>query len=292
MKIYFSSLLVLAASSAFAAASFSASPGGYVAPSTHTAGGPVAKATLATRVGRPGLPRTAAATPPRPIIKNIVLVHGALVDGSGWRAVYEILIKHGYHVSIVQNPLTSLDDDVAMTRRVLDQQDGPTVLVGHSYGGTVITVAGTHPKVTALVYLAAFQPERGESTGDLFARMPLAPRAHTKSAGDHFSFLPADQFAYFSAADVPKAQTDFMAASQVYVADACTLSKASAAAWHDKPSYGLITTDDRSVNPELQRFMYKRSGAKTREVKSSHVVYISHPQVAAALIEEAAHQVK
>ena len=289
MQTFFGPLLLLATSGAFATVSFPEPTRGHVAPPTHTAGGSIRKASKATAGGRPVL--KPATTPPAPFAKNIVLVHGALVDGSGWQKVFAILTKDGYHVSIVQNPLTSLDDDVLMTKRVLDQQDRPTVLVGHSYGGTVITVAGTHPNVTTLVYLAAFQPEKGESTADLFATMPLVTAGGTKSTGDHFSFFPADKFAPIVAADVPKDQADFMAASQVYVADACTTTKASAAAWHDKPSYGLVATDDKAVNPALERFMYKRSGTKTTEVKSSHMVYISHPQVVAALIEEAAHRV-
>ncbi len=175
-------------------------------------------------------PGTHLSPPAAPATKNIVLVHGALVDGSGWQKVYEILTKDGYHVSIVQNPLTSLDDDVAMTKRVLDQQDGPTVLVGHSYGGTVITVAGTDPKVKALVYVAALQPEKGESSADLTSARPPAVPFGMKATSDYFYHLAAETFAGVVGADLPKSQTDFMAAAQVYTAGACFGTKAAAAA--------------------------------------------------------------
>jgi len=180
---------------------------------------------------------------------NVVLVHGALVDGSSWRAVYDILRKDGYRVSIVQEPLTSLDDDVAATKRVLDLQDGPVVLVGHSYGGTIITTAGADPKVRALVYVAALQPDAGESTGELAGRMPSQSN-DIKSTKDGYLYLDPSKFAA-NFPDLPKAQADFMATSQVPVSGAAFSAKVTVAAWHDKPSYAIVATQDRQLNPDL-----------------------------------------
>jgi pimeloyl-ACP methyl ester carboxylesterase len=234
----------------------------------------------------------ADAVPAKSGATNIVLVHGALVDGSTWRAVYEILKRDGYRVSIVQEPLTSLDDDVAATKRVLDLQDGPVVLVGHSYGGTIITVAGADPKVSALVYVAALQPDAGESSGELAERMPPAsPSNDIKSTKDGYLYLDQSMFAA-NFPDLPKAQADFMAASQVPVSGAAFGAKATVAAWHDKPSYAIVATQDRQLNPELARWMYKRSGAKVTEIKASHLVYVSHPRAVAELIEQAARSAK
>ena len=228
----------------------------------------------------------AEAAPAKTRAMNIVLVHGALVDGSGWRAVYEILKQDGYRVSIVQEPLTSLDDDVAATKRVLDLQDGPVVLVGHSYGGTIITVAGADPKVKALVYVAALQPDAGESTGELAGRMP-SPSNDIKNTKDGFLYLEPAKFAA-NFPDLPKAQAEFMAASQVPVSGAAFGSKVTVAAWHDKPSYAILATRDRQLNPDLAHWMYKRSGAKVTEIRGSHLVYISQPRAVARVIEQAA----
>jgi pimeloyl-ACP methyl ester carboxylesterase len=217
---------------------------------------------------------------------NVVLVHGALVDGSSWRAVYDILRKDGYRVSIVQEPLTSLDDDVAATKRVLDLQDGPVVLVGHSYGGTIITVAGADPKVKALVYVAALQPDAGESTGELAGRMPSQSN-DIKSTKDGYLYLDPSKFAA-NFPDLPKAQADFMATSQVPVSGAAFSAKVTVAAWHDKPSYAIVATQDRQLNPDLAHWMYKRSGAKVTEIKASHLAYISQPRAVAKVIEQAA----
>jgi len=221
---------------------------------------------------------------------NVVLVHGALVDGSSWRAVYEILKKDGYHVSIVQEPLTSLDDDVTATKRILDLQDGPVVLVGHSYGGSIITVAGTDPKVKALVYVAALQPDVGESTAELAGRMPSQSN-DIKSTSDGYLYLDPSKFAA-EFPDVPRVQADFVAASQVPVSGAAFSAKVTAAAWHDKPSYAIVATQDRQLNPDLARWMYKRSGAKVTEIKGSHLVYMSHPRAVASVIEQAARAIK
>lgn len=234
-----------------------------------------------------------AAAAPASGASNIVLVHGALVDGSGWRPVYDILKKDGYAVSIVQEPLTSLDEDVAATQRVLDQQVGPVVLVGQSYGGTVITVAGTDPKVKALVYVAAMQPDKGESSAELNATMPPASNNDlTASKDGKYYFFPPARFPALVAADVPSDRTQFMADSQMHMAAASFMAKLPAAAWRDKPSYAIVATDDKSINPQLQRFMSKRAGSEVTEVRASHAVFLSQPKLVAEVIERAARAVK
>ena len=220
-------------------------------------------------------------------IRNIVIVHGAFTDGSGWRAVYDILEKDGYRVTIVQEPLTGLADDVAATQRVLDQQDSPVVLVGHSYGGSVISVAGADPKVSRLVYVAAFQPDVGETAGQLVSKF-AAPNDAVQPAGEGFLRLDPAKFAAAFAADVPTSEARFMASSQFPIAAASFGAPTSAAAWRTKPNYAILTTQDHAVNPDLQRWMYERSGAKVTTVAASHAVYISQPQVVARVIEEAA----
>jgi pimeloyl-ACP methyl ester carboxylesterase len=222
-------------------------------------------------------------------VKNIVLVHGANTDGSGWRGVYDILTKDGYRVSVVQQPLTGLADDVAATKRVIDRQDGPVILVGHSYGGTIITVAGADPKVRALVYVAALQPDVGETTGQLAASIPGdVPASDITPTKDGFLFVDPSKFAADVAADLPPAQAKFMANAQMPVAAAAFAAPVSVAAWRDKPSYGIIATADRALNPKLAHWMYKRSGAKVTEIRASHLVYISHPSAVADVIERAA----
>src|SRR5215470_5127324 len=223
------------------------------------------------------------AAPAKTGATNIVLVHGALVDGSSWRAVYDILRKDGYRVTVVQEPLTSLDDDVAATKRVLDLQDGPVVLVGHSYGGSIITVAGADPNVRALVYVAALQPDVGESTGELASRIP-SPSNDIKSTKDGFLYLNPSRFRV-NFPDLPKAQAAFMAASQVPVSGTAFSAKVTVSAWHDKPSYAILATEDRQLNPDLAHWMYKRSGAKVTEIKASHLVYVSQPRAVAKVIE-------
>lgn len=232
---------------------------------------------------------------PAPVsaVKNIVLVHGAATDGSGWRGVHDILTRDGYRVSVVQQPLTGLADDVAATKRVIDQQDGPVVLVGHSYGGTIITVAGADPKVRALVYVAALQPDVGETTNQLTASMPgTVPSTDLKVTKDGFIFVDSTKFAADVAADLPSSQARYMANSQMPVAAAAFDAPVTVAAWHDRPSYGIVTTADRVLNPRLARWMYKRSGTKVSEIKASHLVYISHPDAVARVIETAARAVK
>src|SRR5262249_14657273 len=212
-------------------------------------------------------------------VRNIVLVHGANTDGSGWRGVYDILTKDGYHVSVVQQPLSGLADDVAATRRVVDLQDGPVVLVGHSYGGAIITVAGADPKVKVLVYVAALQPDKGESTTKLASSMPGdVPASDLKTTKDGFIFINPDQFPADVAADVPKPQAKFMAHAQMPVAAAAFDAQVTVAAWHDKPSYAIIATEDRALSAKLAHFMYTRSGAKVTEIRGSHLVYVSQPR--------------
>jgi pimeloyl-ACP methyl ester carboxylesterase len=222
-------------------------------------------------------------------VRNIVLVHGANTDGSAWRGVYDILTKDGYRVSVVQQPLTGLAEDVAATQRVIDQQDGSTVLVGHSYGGSIITVAGADPKVRALVYVAALQPDVGETTAQLAASIPGDfPGTDLKPTKDGFIFVDPAKYAADVAADLPPALAKFMADSQMPVAAGAFSAPVTVAAWHDKPSFGIIATADRALNPKLAHWMYKRSGAQVTEIKGSHLVYMSQPAAVARVIEKAA----
>lgn len=220
-------------------------------------------------------------------VKNVVLVHGAFADGSGWGGVADILKKDGYSVTIVQPPETSLEEDVAATKRVLDAQDGPTVLVGHSYGGIIITAAGNNPKVKSLVYVAAFQPDTGESLASLGDKMPAASKA-VRPSPDGFLFLDQSLFHADFCADLPANQADLMARSQVGLSVKAATAPATAPAWRSKPVFAVVATQDRAINPELERFMYKRSKAETIELPASHAVYISRPAEVAALIEKAA----
>lgn len=223
-------------------------------------------------------------------IKNVVIVHGAFADGSGWQKVSDILSAKGYRVSIVQEPETSLADDVAATRRVLALQEGPAVLVGHSYGGMVITEAGRDDKVAALVYVAAFQPERGETLAALTASKPVPgadPQA-IKATPDGYLYLDPAIFPAAFAADLPKAEADFLARSQVFTAKAAFTTAVGEPAWKVKPSWAIVATQDRSINPDLEREMAKRAESRVREVESSHAVYLSRPEAVAEVIAEAA----
>ena len=222
-----------------------------------------------------------------PAIKNIVLVHGAFADGSGWVAVANILRRDGYTVSVAQPPETSLEDDVAATNRSINAMGGPVVLVGHSYGGIIITAAGNNEHVKSLVYVAAFQPDTGESLGSLAASKPPAS-AGPRPSPDGFLYLDTTTFHADFAADLPAAQAAFMAQSQVGLAIKAAGAPATTPAWKSKPSFAIVATNDRSINPDLERSMYKRSGAKVTELASSHVAYISHPAEVAAVIEQAA----
>jgi pimeloyl-ACP methyl ester carboxylesterase len=220
---------------------------------------------------------------------SIVLVHGGFVDGSGWQGVYNILQKDGYKVGVVQNPTISLDDDVAVTKRVLAAQPGPVILVGHSYGGVVITEAGNDPKVVGLVYIAAFAPDRGESVSALIKDPPpgaAVPPILPPQEG--FLFLDNARFRASFAADVDSQTAQFMADSQVPWGVGALSGAISEPAWRSKPSWYLIATDDRMIPPPAQQFMSKRAGSTTVEVKGSHAVYVSKPADVAALIERAA----
>jgi pimeloyl-ACP methyl ester carboxylesterase len=221
-------------------------------------------------------------------VKNVVLVHGAFADGSGWRRVVEVLRKDGYSVSVVQEPLTSLAEDVAATRRVLDAQPGPAILVGHSYGGVVITEAGNAPNVAGLVYVAALIPDQGESALSLLSQAPPANKDMHATPDDFFFIDPAAFPADF-AADIPASEANFMAHSQVLLAKASATAPVTKAAWHQKKSWALVATLDRNINPDLQRTMAKRA-SETVEVPASHAVYVSRPKDVARLIERAARQ--
>jgi pimeloyl-ACP methyl ester carboxylesterase len=222
-------------------------------------------------------------------VKNVVLVHGGFVDGSGWHGVYDLLKKEGYAVSIVQNPTISLEDDVAVTKRTLATQNGPTVLVGHSYGGAVITEAGNHPNVSALVYIAAFAPDKGESVGSLIQNPPPgAPVPPILPPQDGFLFLDRAKFPASFAGDVDLENAAFMADSQVPWGLGAISGVITEPAWRTKPSWYLLTTEDRMIPPDAQRAMSKRADATVVEVKGSHAIYVSQPQAVAAIITKAA----
>jgi pimeloyl-ACP methyl ester carboxylesterase len=227
-------------------------------------------------------------------VRNIVLVHGAWADGSGWKGAYDILVKDGYNVSIVQEPETSFKEDVAATKRALAQQDGPCILVGHSYGGAVITEAGTDPSVAGLVYIAAHMPDTGENEADDGKRFPsdLGKSGAIKKTPDGFTYIDPAQFHEYFAADVPVEQAAFMARSQVLNFADNFSAVITAAAWRSKPSWMLVSKKDRAINPDLERWYAARAKSQTVEVSgSSHAVYVSHPKEVADLIESAARAV-
>jgi pimeloyl-ACP methyl ester carboxylesterase len=226
---------------------------------------------------------------PNSTVKTIVLVHGGFVDGAGWREVYKILKQDGYNVSIVQNPTISLADDVAVTRRVLATQSGPVILVGHSYGGAVITEAGNDPKVAGVVYIAAFALDDGESVSSLIKDPPPgAPVPPILPPQDGFLFLDKAKFASSFAADVDAERAAFMADSQVPWGVEALTGSVSKAAWKTKPSWYLIATEDKMIPPPAQQFMSKRAGSTVVEVAGSHAIYESQPSAVAKLIEAAA----
>jgi pimeloyl-ACP methyl ester carboxylesterase len=224
-------------------------------------------------------------------IRNVVLVHGAWADGSGWKGVYDILVKDGYNVSIVQEPETSFKEDVAATRRMLALQDGPCILVGHSYGGAVITEAGTDPSVAGLVYIAAHMPDAGENEADDGKRFPsdLSKSGAIKKTADGFTYLDAAQFREYFAAELSAEQAAFMARSQVLNLADNFKAVITTAAWRSKPNWALIAGADRTINPNLERWYATRANSRKVEVSgASHAVYVSRPKEVAALIEEAA----
>ena len=232
---------------------------------------------------------TMAQTKSTAVVKNIVLVHGGLVDGSGWEGVYNILKKDGYTVTIVQNPTISLADDVAFTKRAIAVQSGPVILVGHSYGGAVITEAGNDPKVAGLVYIAAFALDKGESVSALIKDPPPGtPAPPILPPVDGFLLLDKAKFPASFAADVSPEKAEFMADSQVPWGVNAVGGTISEPAWKVKPTWYLLTTEDKMLPPDAQRLMSKRAGATVVEVKSSHAVFLSHPQAVAHVIDEAA----
>ena len=221
--------------------------------------------------------------------KNIVLVHGGFVDGSGWEGVYSLLKKDGYNVAIVQNPTISLAGDVAATKLVINEQDGPVILVGHSYGGAVITEAGTDAKVVGLVYITAFAPDKGESVNSLIKDPPPdAPVPPILPPKDGYLFLDKTKFAASFAGDVDAEKAAFMADSQVPWGLEALGGEISEPAWKSKPSWYLLVTEDRMIPPPAQRYMSARAGSTVVEVAGSHAIYVSQPNAVAALIKQAA----
>ncbi len=229
----------------------------------------------------------------KPSTKNVVLVHGGFVDGAGWEGVYRILKKNGYNVSVVQNPTTTLEDDVAVTKRTLAAQDAPAILVGHSYGGAVITQAGNDPKVAGLVYITAFAPDKGESVGTLIKDPPPgAAVPPILPPQDGFLFLDKAKFPASFAGDVEPEKAAFMADSQVPWGVGALGGTITEPAWKSKPSWYLVVTEDKMIPPPAQRAMANRAGSTVVETKGSHAIYVSQPGTVASLIEQAAKSVK
>lgn len=222
--------------------------------------------------------------------KNVVLVHGAFADGSGWRGVYDELTARGYRVTIVQNPLTSLADDVAATRRVLDRQDGPTILVGHSWGGTVITEAGMHPNVVGLVYVSALAPDAGESTAQQYEGFAATPEFVIETQKDGFGFLSLEKFKAGFAHDMSDADAAFLRDSQVPINMSVFATKLENAAWRTKPSWAVIATEDKSFDRAMLVHMAERMGADITKVSASHAVFMTQPKVVAGTVERAANE--
>ena len=223
-----------------------------------------------------------------PEIRNVVLVHGAFADGSGWRGVYDKLTAQGYRVTIVQNPLTSLEDDVAATTRALDRQDGPAILVGHSWGGTVITEAGVHPKVAGLVYVSALAPDAGETTAQQYEGFAPTPDFVIDVGEDGFGFINLDEFKAGFAADTSDADAAFLRDSQVPINMAVFSTAVKNAAWRDKPSWAVIATDDKAFDQAMLQHMAKRIGAQVTDVPASHALFLTQPGVVSDVIVTAA----
>lgn len=222
-------------------------------------------------------------------VKNIVLVHGMNMDGTSWRPVYDILSEAGYHVTIVQEPLTGFDDDVRAAQLALDKQEGAVVLVGHSYGGMVISAVGNDPKVQALVYVAAFQPDAGETTGYLSSLYPSLLNPSAVVIGEHgFVTINREGFLRDVAHDLSADDASFLFDSQAPTTSAVFTATVQQPAWKQKPSFGIIATGDRIVSPALQRWMYERAGSPITEIKAGHMLYISQPKAVAAVIMAAA----
>jgi len=221
-------------------------------------------------------------------VKNVVLVHGAFADGSGWEGVYNILKSKGYNVSVVGNPNTGFAEDVAAVKLVLARQNGPAILVGHSYGGAIITEAGNEPNVAGLVYVSAFVPDAGESLLKLLQSGPPAPNSGILPPKDGFVWYDSAKFHSGFCADLPKKKADFMYASQVPVSASVFGATIAQAAWKTKKSWYVVATEDQTIPPDAERFMAKRANATVTEIKGSHVVFISQPQAVASVIEAAA----
>lgn len=221
-------------------------------------------------------------------VRNIVLVHGAFADGSGWRGVYDELTSRGYRVTVVQNPLTSFADDVNATRRVLARQTGPSILVGHSYGGAIITEAGTDNSVVGLVYVSALAPDVGESTGDQFKEIPAPPEFVIEPGSDGFGFVNMERFKEGFAGDASDADAAFLRDSQVPIKMAIFDAPLTRAAWRTKPSRAVISTQDRAIEPRLLRQQAGRIGAEVTEIEASHVAFLTQPRAVADVIDAAA----
>lgn len=247
------------------------------------------QAVLAQAPANPASASSRAVTAASPV-KNIVLVHGAFADGSGWRGVYQMLAARGYRVTIVQNPLTSLADDVAATRRALDQQDGPTILVGHSWGGSVITEAGVHPRVSGLVYVSALSPDAGETTAQQYEGYTTPPEFVIETGKDGYGFVRRDKFAAGFAADATQADAAFLNASQVPINMSVFGTRLQQAAWRSKPSWAVIATQDKAFDQRMLQDMAKRIGARVTNVPASHAVYFTQPKAVADVIDNAARQ--
>ncbi|MGE0152045.1 MAG: alpha/beta fold hydrolase [Reyranellaceae bacterium] len=229
-----------------------------------------------------------ARIPDNQMVRNVVLVHGAFADGSGWRGVYDELTSRGYRVAIVQNPLTSFEDDVNATRRILARQAGRSILVGHSYGGSVITEAGVDPSVAGLVYVSALAPDVGESTGDQFAGIPAPSEFVIEPGPDGFGFVNRERFKAGFAGDTADADAAFLRDSQVPINMAIFGARLTQAAWRTKPSWAVVATQDRAIDPRLLRQQAERIGAKITEVEASHVPFLTRPRSVANVIDAAA----
>jgi pimeloyl-ACP methyl ester carboxylesterase len=248
----------------------------------------VVTATLVTATGTAKAQTAAAQATATQPIKNVVLVHGAFADGSGWRGVYDNLTRRGYRVTIVQNPLTSLADDVAATRRALDRVNGRAILAGHSWGGTVITEAGVHRKVAGLVYVSALSPDAGETTAQQYEGFKTPPEFVLETAPDGFGYVKPDAFEAGFAADASPADAAFMRDSQVPISMAAFGTKLQNAAWRSRPSWAVIATDDKAFEIGMLRAMARKIGATTVDVKASHAVFMTQPKAVADVIDRAA----
>jgi len=246
--------------------------------------------TLTLAVGVAAHAAPPAAPLPADAARNIVLVHGAFADGSGWRGVYDLLVARGYRVTIVQNPLTSLADDVAATRRILDRQDGPTVLVGHSWGGTVITEAGVHERVVGLVYVSALSPDAGETTADQYTGFAATPEFVIETAPDGFGFVSLAKFKAGFAHDTSDADAAFMAQAQVPINLRAFATPLQHAAWRTKPSWAVIASEDKAFDQAMLVHMAQRIGADVTQVSASHALFMTQPGVVADVIDRAARE--